>query len=83
MTTLEAMGCGLPLIARRVGQIQTYVQDGVNGLLFDSDDELADLIDSLAGDAQARARLGHNAQLSATDRTLWDQFAAASMDSVC
>ena len=82
MTALEAIGCGLPLIARRVGQVQTYVQHDVNGLLFDSDDELPGLLDSLASDAATRARLSQNARLSATDRTLWEQFAAASIDPV-
>lgn len=79
MTTLEAMGCGLPLIARRVGQIPSYVRHDVNGLLFDSDEQLPRLLDALASDPGARARLANEAQASASDRTLWQQFAEASL----
>ncbi len=79
MTTLEAMGCGLPLIARRVGQIPTYVRHDVNGLLFDSDEQLPTLLDTLARDPRVRSRLSTEAQASASDRTLWQQFAEASI----
>ena len=79
MTTLEAIGCGLPLIARRVGQIPSYVRHDVNGLLFDSDDQLPRLLASLARDPGARARLSNEARASASDRTLWQQFAEASL----
>ncbi len=79
MTTLEAIGCGLPLIARSVGQIPSYVQHDVNGLLFDSDEQLPDLLDALASDTGARVRLSAAAQASASDRTLWEQFAEASL----
>jgi glycosyltransferase involved in cell wall biosynthesis len=79
MTTLEAMGCGLPLIARRVGQIPNYVRHDVNGLLFESDEQLPSLLDALASDPTARARLANGAQASASERTLWEQFAEASL----
>ena len=79
MTTLEAMGCGLPLVARRVGQIPSYVRHDVNGLLFESDEQLPSLLDTLARDPHARARLATEAQASASDRTLWEQFAEASL----
>ncbi len=79
MTTLEAIGCGLPVIARRVGQIPQYIQHDVNGLLFDTDDELTELIADLTADPVRRARLAAGARASATDKTLWDQFADASI----
>jgi glycosyltransferase involved in cell wall biosynthesis len=79
MTTLEAIGCGLPLIARGVGQIPTYVRHDVNGLLFDYDDQLPALLGELADDPAARVRLAAEARASSTDRTLWDQFAEASI----
>ena len=82
MTTLEAIGCGLPIIARSVGQIASYVHHDVNGLLFESDEQLAPLLATLAGDANARHRLAAEAQASSTDRTLWDQFAEASLAGV-
>lgn len=79
MTTLEAMGCGLPVIARRIGQIPAYIQHGVNGLLFDSDAELTELLAELARDPAKRARLAAGARASSIERTLWDQFADASI----
>ena len=79
MTTLEAIGCGLPLIARSVGQIASYVQHDVNGLLFKSDDELPGLLNSLASDRASRVRLAAEAQAASSDRSLWDQFAEASL----
>jgi glycosyltransferase involved in cell wall biosynthesis len=79
MTTLEAIGCGLPLIARSVGQIPSYVQHDVNGLLFDSDEQLPALLDALASDSRTRVRLAAEAQASSSDRTLWEQFAEASI----
>ena len=79
MTTLEAIGCGLPLIARSVGQIPSYVRHGVNGLLFESDDQLPALLEALASDSGTRVRMAAEARASATDRTLWEQFAEASV----
>lgn len=34
-TLVEAMGCGLPVIASRIGALAELVEDGVTGLLFD------------------------------------------------
>lgn len=79
MATLEAMGCGIPVIARRVGEVPRYVNDGVNGLLFDSDAELPELIGRLAGDEPLRHRLAANAVTAATPRSVWQQFADAAI----
>jgi glycosyltransferase involved in cell wall biosynthesis len=78
MTTLEAVGCGMPVIARRVGQIPMYISHNVNGLLFESDAELPTLLRLLADDDTLRTRLSHAALQSATQKTLWEQFADAS-----
>ena len=82
MTTLEAIGCGLPLIARSVGQISSYVRHDVNGLLFDDDQQLPALLGALADDSRVRLRLAAEARAASTDRTLWDQFAEASLAEV-
>jgi phosphatidylinositol alpha 1,6-mannosyltransferase len=78
MTTLEAIGCGMPVIARGVGQIPMHIAHNVNGLLFDSDDELPPLLRLLANDDTLRARLSRAAGDAATEQSLWEQFADAS-----
>lgn len=78
MATLEAMGCGIPLIARGVGEIPRYVDHGVNGLLFDHDRELPALIRQLADDPGLRDRLAATALRAATPRSVWEQFADAA-----
>lgn len=78
MTTLEALGCGLAIVARRVGNIPAYVTHGTNGLLFDTDDELPELIKMLMCDAELRRRMAATANQSATSESIWKQFALAS-----
>jgi D-inositol-3-phosphate glycosyltransferase len=60
MMALEAMACGTPVIASRVGGLTTTVRDGVTGVLVpDGDaDVLADQIDRLLDDDDLRWRLG-------------------------
>ena len=57
----EAMACGVPVLASRVGDNMRLVQEGRNGLLFDpmSVDDMANAIVRFAGLPQSeRARLG-------------------------
>lgn len=57
---LEAMSAGKPIVASRVGGIPYYVEDGVNGLIFESEnsDELADKLRLLLDHPELRARFG-------------------------
>ncbi len=48
VSILEALACGKPVVAPRVGSIPETIEDGVNGYLFPAGDE-----------AQLAARLGH------------------------
>jgi glycosyltransferase involved in cell wall biosynthesis len=57
---LEAMACGLPVVATRVGAVAEEVVDGQTGLIVEplDDDALAGALARLAADAQLRGRMG-------------------------
>jgi glycosyltransferase involved in cell wall biosynthesis len=58
---MEAMGCGLPVVASRLSGIPELVEHERNGLLFTPGraDELADALARLARDRDLRQRLGN------------------------
>jgi D-inositol-3-phosphate glycosyltransferase len=60
MVALEAMACGSPVIASRVGGLQTTVRDRVTGVLVPDHDAaaLADALARLLGDPDLCWRLG-------------------------
>jgi glycosyltransferase involved in cell wall biosynthesis len=57
---MEAMSCGLPVVASRLSGIPELVEDGVSGLLAEpgSPDGIADALMRLAHDPELRDRLG-------------------------
>ncbi len=76
MVALEAMACGTPVIASRVGGLIYTVQDGVTGFLVPDRDPaaLADKIDLILSDAGLRDRLGAQA-LEVTHHFTWGNIA--------
>jgi D-inositol-3-phosphate glycosyltransferase len=60
MVALEAMACGSPVVASRVGGLTTTIQDGVTGHLVPEGDPVAlgARLNQLLSDGQERARLG-------------------------
>lgn len=74
---LEAMASGVPLVSTRVGQAQTMVEDGVNGLLVEVDDPeaLAEAVLRLHGDS------GLAEALVADGRATAERFSHERLDS--
>jgi glycosyltransferase involved in cell wall biosynthesis len=64
---LEAMACGLPVVATDVGGNKELVEDGLTGLLVPEEDVTAagTALARLAGDPQLRSRLGRAARAAA------------------
>jgi glycosyltransferase involved in cell wall biosynthesis len=62
---IEAFLRGRPAVATRVGGIVDVVEDGVSGLLVDSDEELSDALVRLLADRGLAERLGAGAHRSA------------------
>lgn len=76
LVALEAMACGTPVVATRVGGLQTVVEDGVSGLLVPPGDpnSLAGAIEQVLMDQRLRMHLAHGARDRAEHFT-WKQMA--------
>ena len=62
---IEAMASGLPVVAHYRGGYSHAINHGVNGFLFDREEEALAIIDALRLDATKRAQVGAAARLSA------------------
>ncbi len=70
LSLLEAMSCGLPVVATDVVGCRSVVKHGVNGLLVPAKNvaALANAIERLAGDPEMRAELGAAGRRMAIER---------------
>jgi starch synthase len=79
IVNLEAMACGTPVVASRVGGIPEVVDDGGTGLLVTVDDDfeasLARALDSVLGDPEAARRMGEAGRERAVGEFGWDAVA--------
>ncbi|MEX2399816.1 MAG: glycosyltransferase, partial [Rhodothermales bacterium] len=78
-TNIEAMACGVPIVATRVGGTPELVADGETAYLVDrlSPEQLAERILELAVDASARRRMGQAGRARAERLFDADRNAAA------
>ena len=60
MALLQAMACGVPVVATRVGGVPEIVRSGVDGILVDpgAEDQLVAALSMLTSDPALRRRLG-------------------------
>ncbi|MEU6063936.1 MULTISPECIES: glycogen synthase [Streptomyces] len=85
IVNLEAMACGTPVVASRVGGIPEVVEDGVTGLLVPVHKEGADpgefeaglarALDSIVGDRETARRMGEAGRERAVGEFGWDTVA--------
>jgi glycosyltransferase involved in cell wall biosynthesis len=71
---VEAMACGLPVVANAVGGYAQIIRHGENGLLFSDASEAAELVRGLAADPGLRRKLGAEAR-----RTVEELLGSAAM----
>ena len=73
---LEAMACGAPVIATRVGGCPEVIEDGVNGILVDPSDRsaLSNAIESVVTDSNLRNQLGTNARQTIVEEYTWEKI---------
>ncbi|WP_406005552.1 glycogen synthase [Streptomyces sp. NBC_00637] len=79
IVNLEAMACGTPVVASRVGGIPEVVEDGVSGTLVPVDEDfeagLARALDAVLGDPAAGRRMGEAGRARAVGEFGWDAVA--------
>jgi glycosyltransferase involved in cell wall biosynthesis len=70
LVNIEALACGLPVVASRIGGIPELIADGRTGFLFAPGDpqDLADRIQRLTSDEPLRRRMGQEARSDAVER---------------
>lgn len=81
ITPLEAMACGVPVVAAAVGGLTDTVVDGVTGRLVTPRDtgELADAVGGLLNAPQTRANFGHAGRERVRARYSWERITAETL----
>jgi D-inositol-3-phosphate glycosyltransferase len=82
MVPLEAMACGVPVVASAVGGLVDSVVDGVTGLHVPArdPDRLAEAVTVLLADPARRAALGRAGARRARRRYGWDRIARSTLE---
>jgi glycosyltransferase involved in cell wall biosynthesis len=78
LVLLEAMACGVPVVATRVGGIPELVTDGVEGLLVPAEDApaLREALAAIVRDGARASGMGARARRRIEGRYTWDIIAA-------
>ena len=73
-TLLEAMACGLPVIATNVGGVSEIIQNGYNGYLFEPNSyrEIENLLPDLLSNESLKNYISQNARETIRTKFSWD-----------
>ena len=73
LSTLEAMSCGVAVVATPVGYVKEYVKDKKNGLLFNKKNSfsLYKKLELLKNSPELRKELGKNARKTVMEKFSW------------
>lgn len=73
-SAVEAMGCGLPVVASRIGGLPYTIVDGLTGLLCNAGNatDLAKTIEQLLDDPMLRERMGKAGRKRFEENYTWD-----------
>lgn len=78
---LEAMVCGKPIVAAKIGGIPEVIQSGVTGILVEPDvQSVIDGIKNVLDDPISSRRLATNASTVAIEEYSWDKIGAMVFD---
>jgi len=77
VTILEAMACGLPIVATRVGGVPDIIEDGANGYLINTKnpEQIAEALLRVLQDEELQKIMSNNNRKSA-EKYRWDTVAA-------
>lgn len=84
LKVVESLAVGCPVVAPRLGQLESLVADGVTGLLFPPGDLSAcvQCILSLLGDVSLRRSMGDSAGIAAREAFGWNRAARQVTDLI-
>ena len=82
MTAQEAMACGTPVVASKLGGIRDVISSGENGLLADPSnaEEFAGAMSTLLLDPRLRDTVGEQGRKTITEGYSWDAIAQRHLD---